>query len=249
MASTYHVPRVELTTSSDRRTAGVVGGLFVVATVASLLGSFALGSTLDAPDYLVGVAGLEVRVVLAALLFLVAATSAVGTAFLLFPILRRYAEGSAAAYVGLRILENVFYVAGTVALLIMLTVSQEEPSAVAAADGLLGAALLALHEWTVVIGTLLFFSLGCLVLNVVLYRTRLVPRWLSLWGLVGAPLVFAYGLAGIAGADIGLGSPLMLLAMPLALQEMVFAVRLIAKGFDHPGTPVEGTPASAVETS
>jgi hypothetical protein len=223
----------------DRRTAIVVGALFIAATAASILGSVVLGSLLDGRDYLVGLSGHEGRVVGAVLLFLVAASSAFGTAFLLFPILRRYAEGWAAGYVGLRAFENVFYVAGTVALLIMLTASQDDALGAAGSANLslLGAVLLALHEWSVLIGTLIFASLGSLTLNSVLYRSRLVPRWLSLWGLAGAALVLLFGLIGIFGWGNGLDSPYMLLAMPLALQEMVFAVWLIVRGFDVPATP------------
>ena len=219
----------------DRRTGVAVGTLFITATVASLLGSVALGSVLDEPNYLINLAAHESRVIWAALLFLVAASSAFATAFLLFPILRKHAEGLAAGYVGFRAFENVLYVAGVVGLLIMLTVSQNEAAGTAGAPDLLilGAALLALHDWSVSIGTLIFFGLGGVTLNFVLYRSGLVPRWLSVWGLVGAALTFVYGLCGIFGLDTGLGSPLMLLAMPIAVQEMVFAVWLMARGFDR----------------
>ncbi|MEX2133596.1 MAG: DUF4386 domain-containing protein, partial [Acidimicrobiia bacterium] len=182
---------------SDRRTGIVVGALFIVATVGSILASVALGSALDGPDYLINIATQESRVILAVLLFLIAASSAFATAFLLFPILRRHAEGLAAGYVGIRAFENVFYVAGVVGLLIMLTVSQGEVGMAGSPDPLVGTALLALHHWSVLIGTLIFFALGCLTLNYVLYRSRIVPRWLSLWGIVGAVLVFSYGLLGI----------------------------------------------------
>lgn len=222
--------------TSDRRTARVVGAFFVLATVASLAGSVALGSFLDGRDYLIAIADHEGRVILAALLFLVAASSAFATAFLLFPILRRHAEGLAAGYVGLRAFENVLYAAGVVALLVMLSVSQND--AIGKADAtemrVLGAALLALHEWSVTLGTLIFFALGCVILNYVLYRARLVPRWLSVWGFVGATGAFLYGLVGIFGGGTDLGSPYMLLAMPIAVQEMVFAGWLIAKGFAQP---------------
>ena len=90
----------------DRRTAKVVGVLFIVATVASLLGSVALGSVLDGSDYLATVAAHEGQVITAALFFLIASTSAFATAFLLFPTLRRHAEGLAAGYVGLRAFEK-----------------------------------------------------------------------------------------------------------------------------------------------
>jgi hypothetical protein len=214
--------------------------MFILATVGSILGSLALGSTLEGDEYLVGVAAQEGRLILAVLLFLIAASSAFATAFLLFPILRRHSEGLAAGYVGLRAFENVFYVAGVVGLLIMLTVSQSDAVSTQA-DPVLGTALLALHDWSILIGTLIFAGLGSLILNSVLYRARLVPRWLSIWGIVGAVLVFGYGLLGIFGVETGLGSAYMLLAMPIALQEMVFAVWLIGKGFDRRQPEAERT--------
>jgi Domain of unknown function (DUF4386) len=220
--------------ASDRKTAIAVGTLFVSATVASILGSLALGSLLDPADYLTGLAADESRIIVAALLFVVAAASAVATAFLLFPILSRHAAGLATGYVVFRVFENVFYVAGVVGLLVMLTVSQSDVVGIGGESTvLLGTMLLSVHDWSILIGTLVFAGLGGMTLNYVLYRSLLVPRWLSLWGLLGAVLLFGYGLLGMFGADTGLGSPFMLLAMPIALQEMVFAGWLIARGFDR----------------
>jgi hypothetical protein len=223
----------------------VVGALFIVATVGSILGSVALGSVLDEPGYLGNIAASETQVLVAVLLFLIAASAAFATAFLLFPILRRHSEGLAAGYVGFRGFENVFYVAGVIGLLIMLSVSQN--GVVGSSDPVLGVALLALHDWSVSIGTLIFFGLGAVTLNYVLYQSSLVPRWMSLWGIIGAVSVFAYGLLGIFGVDTGLGSPFMLLAMPIALQEMVFAVWLMVKGLNRPAVPLEQSHTHLVE--
>jgi Domain of unknown function (DUF4386) len=166
---------------SERRTAQVVGALFIAATAASIAGSVVLGSVLDGDDYLRRLDAYSGQVTVAVALFLVAATSAFATAFLLYPILRRYAEGLAAGYIGLRAFENVFYVAGTMGLLIMLTVSQGETLGSAGAIDVvvLGAALAAVHSWAVLLGTLIFAGLGSIVLNTILFRSRLVPRWLS----------------------------------------------------------------------
>lgn len=236
---------------SERRTAAVVGVLFIIATVGSIIGSAVLGSALDGPDYLAGLSADAGRVTLAVLCFIVAATSAFATSFLLFPILRPHAEGLAAGYIGLRGFENVFYVAGAVGLLVMLTLSQDDAVGAAAPADLvaLGALLAALHTWSVVIGTLIFAGLGCLTLNTVLFRSRLVPHWLSIWGLVGGVGVVTYGLLGILGFETGMGSPYMLLAMPLAFQEMVFAAWLLAKGLQtgeasHRPAPAPRVPAA-----
>ena len=233
----------------DRRTEKVVGGLFIAATVASIVGSAVLGSVLEEQDYLSTVGGHEVQVLAAALLFLIAALSAFATALLLFPILRRYSEGLAASYVGLRAFENVFYVASVVALLMMVTVSQSDAAGTAGASTLLslGAVLLAMHDWTVLLGTLLFAGLGAMILNSVLYRWRLVPRWLSGWGLIGAAMVLVYGLLGFFGFDTSLGSPYMLLAMPFAVQEMVFAGWLLAKGLEPHVVALDRAPEPRVD--
>jgi hypothetical protein len=227
---------------TNRTTERVVGTLFIVATVGSIVASAVLGGALDGPDYLIDLSAHQGRIILAALIFLIAATSAFATAFLLFPILRRHDEGLAAGYVGLRAFENVFYIAGIASLLTMLTVSQNDASSVAADLPLLGATLLAFHDWSILLGTLIFFALGAATLNYVLFRSRLVPRWLAIWGLVGAPLALGYGLLGLLGYGTDLGSPLMLLAMPIAVQEMVFAGRLIVRGFDRPAEDHDRTP-------
>jgi hypothetical protein len=217
---------------SNRRREKLVGALFIVATAASILGSIAVGSALDRPDYLTTLNVHEGQVIVAAVLFLIAAMSAFAIAFLLFPVLKTRDEGLAAGYLGLRAFENVFYVASVVALLAMLRVSQSD--VVGSSEGssvpLLGSALLALREWSTVLGTLVFAGLGAVILNDVLYRWRLVPRWLSLWGVLGGAMLVLYGLLGIFGLDTDLGSPAMLLAMPIAVQEMALAGWLLAKG-------------------
>jgi hypothetical protein len=226
---------------TDRRTAKIVGVLFIVATVASIAGSAVLGSVLDGSDYLMTVGTHEDQVVWAALLFVIAALSAFATAFLLFPILKRYREGLAAGYVGLRAFENVFYIASVVAMLSMMTVSQSDAASTTGASTLdaLGATLLAMREWSTMLGTLIFAGLGTLILNDVLFRSRLVPRWLSVWGLIGGALLVTYGVLGVFGFNTEMGSPYMLLAMPIAVEEMVFAVWLLTKGLEPPRASVD----------
>jgi hypothetical protein len=172
--------------------------------------------------------------IMAMIFFLTAAISAVTTSFMLFPILRRHIESLAMGYVVLRIFENVFYAAGTMGLLLMLTVSQKYVAGAVDASyySVLGILLLALKDWAGLIGTLIFAGLGGMTLNYVLYQSKLIPRWLSLWGFIGAVLIVLLGLFGIFGFGMGFTSPFALLAIPIAVQEMVFAVWLILKGFN-----------------
>ena len=167
-----------------RKTGIIVGVLFIIATVASILGSFFLGSILDAPNYLISVSAHGNQMIIAVIFFLIAATSAFATSFMLFPILRRHIESLAMGYVVLRLFENVFYIVGTIGLLIILTVSQKYVAGAVDASyyQVLGTLLLALQNWAVLLGTLIFFGLGSLTLNYVLYQSKLIPRWLSALG-------------------------------------------------------------------
>jgi len=98
----------------------------------------------------------------------------------------------------------------------------------------LEALLRSTREWTTLIGGQLIFSLTALILNWALYRSRLVPRLLSGWGLVGVPLMFAGGVLGVFGAIADSSTTATVLMLPLAVQEMAFAVWLIIKGFNPP---------------
>ena len=217
---------------SYRKTGIIVGVLFIVATVASILSAVSLGSILGAPNYLISVSA-HGNVIITVILWLIAAISAFATSFMLFPILRRHIESLAMGYVGLRLFESVFYVVGALSLLVMLTVSQKYmPGALDASYyTTLGTLLLALQNWAILLGTLIFFGLGSMTLNYVLYQSKLIPQWLSLWGLIGAALTLLYGLLGILDG-YGLNSPFALLSILIFVQEMVFAVWLIVKGFN-----------------
>jgi hypothetical protein len=189
---------------SYRKTGIIVGILFISATVASIISGFSLGSILEAPNYLISVSAYGYQMIIAVLFVLIAAISTLAIAFMLFPILRRHIESLSLGYVVLRIFENVFYVGSALSLLVMLTVSQKYVGAVDASFyTTIGTLLLALQSWAVLIGCLIFFGLGSMALNYVLYRSKLVPRWLSAWGFIGATLALIYGLIGIYGVGMG----------------------------------------------
>lgn len=219
-------------THTYRRTAIAVGILFVIATVASLLSTALTSGALDAPDYLARVAAQSDQIIAAALLLIAGGISAVLIAALLFPVLRRSGEGLALGYLGVRILEAVTMVVDVVALLLLVTLGRDSvlagAQAVAASDvTTLGALLQAAHHWAFPLNPVVS-GLGALLLYSLLYRSRLVPRWLSAWGLAAAALVFAFGLLRMYGG----GS--LVLALPIGVQEMALAGWLIAKGFTTP---------------
>ena len=209
-------------------TVRIVGALFIVATISSSLGFALVDSILDDQDVLAGVSSHETQILAAGFLLLVNAVAVVIIPFLLYPIFRRHNESLARLYPAARIVESVVLVIGIVGLLSLLTLSEGYEPALANAPSLQASsdALVAVYDWGVLLGVMFFFGLSALVLNSLLYQSQLVPRWLSVWGLLAAAVLMTEGF--LEAFDI---EGLSIMSAPIAVQEMVFAVWLIAKGF------------------
>ena len=226
--------------NSNRKAARITGILFIVATVASLLGSALTGSIVGAPDYFVQIAANKNLIVLGAILTFIAAAGSAGIAISLYPVLRKHNEGLALGSVGFRLVEGVFYIVGALGLLSLLSLSQEYtsvgPQAVPTFQ-VLGTLITAIRVWAGFVLGVIAFCLGAAMYYYVMYRSKLVPRWLSAWGLVGLASVFSMTLMIAFGERVSEPSGmLVLLAIPIALQEMVLAVWLIVKGFNPTAT-------------
>jgi hypothetical protein len=208
---------------------------FIVATVTSSLGVVLLGSILDAPDYLINVYPNRTQVIIGVLLLLVNCAAVVVIPVMLFPILKKHNEALALGYVGCRIIESVILTVGSVSPLSLITLSQEFAGARApdASHSLaVGSALLAARDWTILLSVDIVFPLGALVFYSLSYRSRLMPRWLSGWGFVGAALWLAVGLLRLFGASVQL-----VLSLPIFVQELVLGVWLIVRGFNRSAIP------------
>ena len=213
---------------SNRKTAIITGALFLIVLALSIL-SGSLSGSIDEPDYLVGVSANESRVLTGVVFMVTLTASVVAIPIVMFPVLKRHNERLALGYVGARIFEGFFDVVvyGIVPLL-LLTLSFGFVEAGAPVDSCFqtsGALLLALRDWASILENFPY-GLGALILNYVLYRSVLVPRWLSVWGLIAAILVLAMGLLRM------FGYPVIFLAIPIILNELVLAIWLIVKGFN-----------------
>ena len=210
------------------------GVFYIIATVAPLLTYFFIrfleggvgGEPI--PDYLAQIAANESQVSIGMLIELTYALAVVGIIVTLFPILKKHNETLALGFFGLRFMEAISTMIHGIILLSLLTLSQEYAAA-GFPDSpyfqIAGTLFIATREWTFLIGSGLVWSLSALILNYLLYQRKLIPRWLSGWGLIGAALSFAaYMLQFFA---ISLPE---LLYFPIGVQEMVFAVWLIVKG-------------------
>ncbi len=221
---------------TDRATAAVVGALFIVATTAGVIGLSLQESVVGGGDYLAAAAAHPSRLATGVLLQLVMGVAVVAIAVVIYPVLRRGTERLAMGYVVARTLEAVVYIVGATGLLALITVSEKY---VAANDGTsfaaIGQLIMAERDWAghAVLDAAVF-SLGALVLNAAFYRSRLVPRWLSLWGLAGAAAYLTAGLLVMYGLA-PLSTPQVMLEAPLGLQEIALALWLIVKGFNTRG--------------
>lgn len=223
--------------NSNRKTAIIVGVFFIAATVTAILGLFVfIGPVLDDADYLTNVSANENQVVIGVLLELITAGAVAGTAIALFPIFKRHIEALALGYVGGRIFEGAIIIVGAVAALLLLTLSREYAAASPGASYFQtsGALLLAQRDWTLLLGPMIVLGPNALMLNYLFYQSRLVPRFLSVWGLIAAPLVLAAGLLRVFSLIASVSTISVLLVLPIALFEMVLAVWLIVKGFSSP---------------
>ena len=220
--------------NSNRKTAIIVGILFIISTVTGVLSVVSLQPILDAPDYLISVSSNKNQVIIGALLELICAGAFLGVAVMIFPILKKHNENVALGYVAGRILEAVPFVVGVVSLLSLLTLSQEYVGAgsTAASNFLpLGTLLLAMRDWTDLLGARIFCGLAALPFYYLLYQSKLIPRFISVWGLVGTALYLAAS-ALILFSLSPVSTIAILLTLPFAVNEMVLAVWLIVKGFN-----------------
>lgn len=218
-----------------RKTAIIVGILFLACTGATLLSFPFGGSLLEEADYLSKLAAKETSVITGALIEFIWAGTCAGIAIALYPILRRYNNGLALGSVAFRVIEGVFVLIGTASMLSLLTLSQDfiRAGAPAASSFQTSAALLlAVRYWSHNVILALAFSVGTLMYYAVLYTSNLIPRWLSGWGFLGVILGLVAILYATFTNSFGFESVHTYLSIPIGVNEIVLAIWLIAKGFN-----------------
>jgi hypothetical protein len=218
------------TMNTHKRTARTVGALFIIGTIAGILSVVTAVPILDDPDYLTEVSANENQVIVGALCVLTMGFALAMVPVVMYPISRKFNETLALGYVVFRgALETMLYIAIVISWLLLITLSQayvEAGAPDASHFQTLGTLLLELPDYWINYINTLVWALGALMFYYLLYQSKLIPRWLSGWGLVGTILIIAAGLLGLFGSSTDL------LEFPLAVQEMVMALWLIVKGFD-----------------
>lgn len=218
---------------TNNKTAIIVGVLFILGTVAGILSVVLTNVVLITPSYLTKVSAAESQIILGAIFVLIMGFTLAMVPVMMFPILKKQNEALALGYVVFRgTLETVTYIATAISMLLLIPLSQEYLKASAAdasyfqtlGDLLQGVAHLPM--------TVFVFSLGALIFYYLLYQSNIIPRWISVWGLIAIILHFATGFLIIFDLQTENSVWNTAMNLPIFLQEMVMAVWLIAKGFN-----------------
>jgi hypothetical protein len=217
-------------TAGSRKSAVVAGVFFIVAAAAAIAGLALYDPVLNDSRYVVDSAD-HTQVLLGAFFEILVVVSVIGTAITLYPIVRRQSEGIALGYVAGRVSEGVIIAVGIVSLLAIVTLGQDSAGSQTASLVTVSQALVAVHDWTFLLGPGFAIGLNTLMLAYLMYASRLVPRAIALIGLVGGPLLFASSTAVLFGLYEQLSAVAGITAFPVFAWEMSLAVWLIVKGF------------------
>lgn len=215
--------------NSNKKTARIVGVLFLVATAAFMIGDGVLQSVLNHPEFLANLYPDRTKVIAGIFFELINSAAVVGIALLMFPILKQHNEAIALGYFGSRIIESALLIVSTLSPLLLITLSEEYITAGAKGDSYyqtIGNIAIKGHDMAFEMA-MLVLSLGSLIFCYLLYKTKLIPRFISVIGLIGYAALFASGCSAIFGYDKG-----MILYVPGALFEIIFPIWLIVKGFN-----------------
>jgi hypothetical protein len=223
--------------ASNRRTAILVAALFLVTAFGAIAGTALMNTALNTPDYLTTVFSKSSSVTSGMLFWLINDIGIVFIGLLMFPILKKQNEGMALGYVSMRMFEALFLMIGVIFAMLLIPLSREFIKAKATDVTLYQAIGSLLKQAEYVFLTpmqLVFLGLGGIILTSLLYQSKLVPRFISIIGLIGYTLLLPAAILALYGIlDPSPGGPGAIMAVPVAIFEIILMpVWLFAKGFN-----------------
>ena len=209
----------------------MAGTLYLITFISAIPAVVLLEPILNNPNYVIS-SGSDARVILGGVLDLINAAACIGTAVVLFPMLKRHNEAAALGFVAARLFEAAVIAVGVVSLFAVVTLRQNADAAGDSASLVTAAAaLVALRDWTFLLGPGLVPAVNALLLGSLLYQSKLVPRAIPNLGLVGAPLLMVAAIATMFGINDQLSAWSAFATLPIFLWELSLGVWLTAKGF------------------
>ncbi len=221
--------------NSNRDIAILVGVLYILAAITAITGFALYQPVLNDPDYIIKGSAPEMHILWGAFNELILAFSIIGISVLMFPIVNKENETIAVGYVCFRLLEAILIITGIISLLSMVTLSQEFGNAGTpdiSSYLLTGKLLVTIHNWTFLLGPNLALGPSTLLMSYFLLESKLVPRFISVLGIIGGSLILACALLVMFGVFLQVSVWGAILAIPVFAYEMSLAVWLIAKGFN-----------------
>ena len=219
----------------DQKRARAFGVLYLITFITSIAAAALYQPVLDDPVGYIAGAGHDNQIFLGALLELLLIIANLGTAVVIFPIVRRQSEELALGYVAARVFECTFILVGILSVLAIVTLRQEVAGA---AEGTVAYTLAAIKDWTFLLGPGWVVGWGNgLILGYLMYRSGLVPRWMAWLGLMGGPLIIISGTLVLFGVDHPSGPLQGLATIPEFLWELSLGVYCTFKGF-RPSAPI-----------
>ncbi|MEU7218119.1 DUF4386 domain-containing protein [Nocardia iowensis] len=222
--------------SSTRTTAVIAGALFLLTEVTAVAGLALYRPVLDDASYIIG-AGADGRVLTGGLFELILVVAVVGTATTLYPVLERHGKNLALGYLCGRLLEAAVIAVGIVSVLSIVTLRQDLAGTDNPALITVGRSLVAMHDWTFLIGPNFILGANSLLLAILMYRSQLVPRPIAVLGLIGGPLICVSATAVLFGRYEQLSAWGSIAALPVFAWEVGLALYLIIKGFKQSPAP------------
>jgi hypothetical protein len=214
------------------RKAALWGGVLYLITFVFSIPTLGLkAGVVDHADFILG-HGATGPVVWASIFDVICGLAGIGTAVALYPVIKRHGPSGAVGFVASRTLEASMLFVSALSLLSIVTL-REDLAGSADTGSLLtaGQSLVALHDWTFLLGPGVMPAINAFFLGSVLYRSRLVPRWLPTLGLIGAPVLLASALAVTLGAWEQISGTSTLFTLPIGIWELSLGVYLAVKGF------------------
>jgi hypothetical protein len=217
-----------------RRTAFIAGVMYLITFAGSIPARFYfLAPVLNDPGYIVG-GGADTRVLVGGLLDLVTALAGIASAVVLFRVVKRQNETLALGLVTSRLLEAAIMAVGVVSLFAVVTLRQDMAGVAGADEAALttvAAALVAVYEWTFLLGPGVMAVVNALLLGTLMYRSGLVPRVIPLMGLIGAPLLLTSNVATMFGVNDATTVWSLVGVAPIFFWELSLGIWLTVKGF------------------
>jgi hypothetical protein len=214
-----------------RQSALAVGVLFILTFITSIGAVFAYGPILSDPAYVTG-SGADTRVFFGAFLELMLIVTNIGCAVVLFPFLKRQNEALSLGYVAARIVECTFILVGLLSLLAITSLRQDAAGADGSTLSLMAASLLAIHNWTFLLGPGFADGIGTgMILGFLMWRSGLVGRRMALVGLVGGAMLAASGAAVLLGVIPQGGAAQGIATVPEIIWEAYLGLYLTIRGF------------------